>query len=209
MREKKVYYACYGSNLQEERFRCYIRGGRPDGADRYYNGCSDKGLPDEKKPITLKGELYFAKRSTTWHGGGAAFLHPTPGKEEVTLGKMYRIKTRQFLELFRQENRLKEHSEMDLDQIIENGSLELKKGSWYGKILFLGKDEGYPIFSFTNESYLVDKVNPPHRLYLRKIIEGLKETFKLSPETIEAYLKEKKGIKGFPIEAQLQDLVRS
>ena len=40
-----VWYACYGSNLLKERFLCYIRGGRPIGAQRTFYGCKNKKEP--------------------------------------------------------------------------------------------------------------------------------------------------------------------
>lgn len=40
--QDKVWYACYGSNLLEEHFLCYILGGQPAGVKTVYGGCNDK-----------------------------------------------------------------------------------------------------------------------------------------------------------------------
>ncbi len=42
-----VWYACYGSNLLYERFKCYILGGTFNGNGRYHDGCQDKTLPKD------------------------------------------------------------------------------------------------------------------------------------------------------------------
>ncbi|MBL0236650.1 MAG: hypothetical protein IPQ02_08595 [Saprospiraceae bacterium] len=34
-----IWYASYGSNLLEERFQCYIKGGMPKGSTKTYLGC--------------------------------------------------------------------------------------------------------------------------------------------------------------------------
>ena len=39
--EEEVWYACYGSNLSEERFCCYVQGGVAPNGKRYYPGDCD------------------------------------------------------------------------------------------------------------------------------------------------------------------------
>ncbi len=70
---KYVWYAGYGSNLCEERFLCYIKGGKFRWGGRKSSGCDDKTLPEEKGRITIPFPLYFAERSRGWQGGGVAF----------------------------------------------------------------------------------------------------------------------------------------
>jgi hypothetical protein len=71
---KRVWYASYGSNLQRERFMCYIEGGTPEGSAKRNEGCRDKSEPTESRPISLNFELYFAGRSGTWGGSGGVLL---------------------------------------------------------------------------------------------------------------------------------------
>lgn len=122
---QKIWYASYGSNLLEKRFSCYIAGGTPEGAQREYLRCTDKTIPEAKKPLTINHELYFARRSKTWHGGGVAFIKPTTNPEAKTLGRMYLITAEQFTEVVKQEVRLEGDLVINLDELINNGSLIL------------------------------------------------------------------------------------
>ena len=121
---------------------------------------------------------------------------------------MYLITQQQFVDLVQQEIKFEGDFDIDLQQVIKNRSLDMKNNSWYGKIIYLGEDENCPIFTFTNEDYLKDEINSPHEFYLKIIIEGLKETYDMNDAEIESYLKNKEGIKGFPIEAKLPQLIK-
>lgn len=56
---EKVWYACYGSNMLQERFLCYIKGGQPAGANTSYNGCNDKTLPIDSEQMYIPAEHNF------------------------------------------------------------------------------------------------------------------------------------------------------
>ncbi len=202
-----VWYACYGSNLLTERFSCYIGGGRPVNAKRVYPGCSDKTLPKKQKQAHIPYELYFAKSSKTWSGGGAGFINSENKTEAATLGKMYLITRQQFVDLVQQEVKIEGEFDIQLYEVIKAGHLDMKNGTWYDRILYLGKEEEAPIFTFTNSVYLEDEINAPHRFYLKMIIEGLRETYQLSAPEIENYLRHKTGIKNAPIEKELPELI--
>ncbi|WP_081210405.1 hypothetical protein [Salegentibacter sediminis] len=206
--EQKVWYACYGSNLLEERFRCYISGGQPKGAHRIYPGCTNRTFPSKNKRIIINREMYFAKRSKTWSGGGAVFIKSKIDENIETLGRMYLITRQQFIDLVKQEIKFEGNFDIDLKKVIEQGFLDMKNNSWYGQIIYLGEEEYHPIFTFTNEEYLENEINAPNEHYLRIIIEGLKETYLMTDAAIENYFKTKEGIKGFPIEAELSQLIR-
>lgn len=86
-----VWYACYGSNINRERFYQYI------------NSCKDTSKPKSEESIVLPYELYFANKSAQWGNQGVAFIDSkTVGK---TYGKMYLIKKDQFDEIKRKEGR--------------------------------------------------------------------------------------------------------
>ncbi len=204
----RLWYASYGSNLLEERFSCYISGGTPRGAHRTYPGCTDTSAPIASKPIEINAELYFAKISKTWSGGGAAFIKPEINENVTTLGRMHLITVEQFIELMKQEIKFEGELLIDLDKAVKETAFDLKRPeSWYNKLLYLGTDEGHPIFTFTNMEFLTDEINPPNEHYLKIIIEGLKETYDLSPNEIEEYLRVKKGIAGTEVEGQLGELI--
>lgn len=206
-----IWYACYGSNLLEERFACYIHGGTPAGAQRTYPGCTDKSFPREHKTIEIPAELYFARSSKTWNGGGAAFLKPktNPNEKNITLGRSYLITKAQFIELVKQEIRHEGFMNIDFEQVMAKGSLVVKKKCWYGKILFLGIEDDYPVLTFTNQDFLKNEINPPDRHYLQKIIKGLKEVYQLNEIEIQTYLESKKGIKDFISPSRLQEIIRN
>lgn len=206
-KSEKVWYACYGSNLLEARFHCYIEGGQPQGATRIYTGCRDKTLPTESKPIQLDHELYFAKSSKTWNGGGVAFVKPERDVSKTTYGKRYLITRDQFTELVKQEIGFEGPLQLDLEKAKENGGLLFDKDAWYGQLLYLGDEAGCPIFSFTNHQTLSDEINPPDEAYLSTIIKGLKSCYALSPEEVQDYFSETLGIKGFSVETDLKNLL--
>ena len=98
---------------------------------------------------------------------------------------------------------------IDFKKAKEKGSLIVKEKSWYGNLLYLGEQYGSPIYTFTNEKYLSDKINPPNEQYLLTIINGLKETYNLNENEIKEYLENLSGIKGYSIEKKLIELIKS
>ena len=202
-----IWYASYGSNLLEERFRCYISGGTPRGAHRTYPGCTDKTSPKANKQVSINAELYFAKISRTWSGGGAGFIKPELDENVTTLGRMYLISVDQFIELVKQEIKCEGELEVDLEKAVREGMLDLRKEVWYSKLLYLGTEEGIPVLTFTNNNFLESEKNPPNEHYLKIIIEGLKETYDLSPAEIIEYLHSKPGIKNEEVEKNLPELI--
>lgn len=121
-----VWYASYGSNLLEERFLCYIQGGKPAGAIKTYKGCVDKSLPTASEGLEIPYSLYFAKHAGIWNGGGVAFIHHETTTRERTLARMYRITKAQFYDVVMQENRLPDRPPIELDQVKHLGSVALQ-----------------------------------------------------------------------------------
>ena len=204
---ERVWYTCYGSNLMEDRFLCYITGGTPKGAKRTYIGCRDKALPKAKDSFLIPHQLYFAKSAKTWSGGAAAFVKPKQNKEVKTFGKIYSISQNQFIDLVKQEIDTEKELEINLEKTIEQGYLDLKSNAWYNRILFLGYHKEMPVFSFTNAEFLKNEINTPHPDYLEKIIAGLRETYQLTPVEIMTYLEDKEGILERPITKDLKKLI--
>lgn len=209
MNEKitSLWYASYGSNLLENRFLCYIRGGRPPGALRTYAGCTDTTPPRAKKSIMINAGLYFARQSKTWSAGGVGFIKPNADPKAKTFARSYLISAEQFTELVKQEIRRKGDFKINMEALVTNGSLILNERSWYNKILFLGFQDGAPVVTFTNQHYLSRELNTPDENYLLMIINGLRESWKLSNTEIENYLKNKPGIEGTDMENQLLKLL--
>ncbi|MEO9309601.1 MAG: hypothetical protein ABI337_04835 [Nitrososphaera sp.] len=165
-----VWYAGYGSNLFRERFLRYVLGGqfRWGGSDA--RGCSDKTLPDSR-PIMIPHELFFAKNSGSWEDGGVAFVSMKRTKDKQTYGRMWKVTADQFLEIWDQEGM-----------------------TWYNTVLYLGKRDGLPIITITNNQQLTP--TKPSNCYVKTIVAGLKETYQMSDKEILKYLIEKPGISG-------------
>lgn len=191
---EKVWYACYGSNILEERFNCYIQGGQPKGSQKSYDGCRNKNLPTAKEELFISSELYFAKRSKVWDEGGVAFIKNDFNKGIETLGRMYLITKEQLIDVARQETNTKEILNLDFDEAIRNGYYVFKKKpSWYGKLLYIGAQNDIPIFTFTSEEELTEYIKPSLN-YLKPIINGIIETYGFDENTILEYLTCKNGI---------------
>jgi hypothetical protein len=189
-----VWYASYGSNLCEDRFLCYIKGGKPAGSTKVEIGCRDQSLPLETRSVELEFPLYFSAYSSRW-GGGVAFVGTTNREQQKTLGRMYLITKEQFIDVVKQENKLTDLV-IDFSKVVEDGS-HVTKESLYGNILYAGDCDGYPIFTFT---YYHDQdareVTVPSENYLTMLIRGYKETYSLTDEQIANYLITKPGVKG-------------
>ncbi len=80
-----VWYACYGSNINRERFM------------RYINACTDKTPPVEDRPFRFHHNIYFAKTARLWHNGGKAFLDDTTVGNAY--GRIYKITRAQYEEV--------------------------------------------------------------------------------------------------------------
>jgi hypothetical protein len=171
-----IWYVGYGSNLNEQRFICYIKGGTPRFGKRKNDGCKDRTLPAENKSIIIHYPLYFAlpnnlKETFNWGRGGVAFIGHAEDKELKTFCRMWKITREQYEEVRNQEGR-----------------------SWYGKEIPLGENGGMPIYTITNEAVLSNIICPSDA-YLKTIALGLKETYNFSEEEIADYLIAKEGIK--------------
>lgn len=171
---------------------CYILGTKAPGSAIAEKGCSDPTPPLANKKLELPYPLYFAKERSKWGKGGVAFIDPNRTEQEMTIGKMYLITEQQFKEVVSQENNVS-YIPMDLKKVIQEGSGNIGNG-WYRQILYVGEEDGYPIFTFTNPDPM-DKVpcNPPNTAYLSTIAAGLLE-LGYHKEAIVSYFLHKQGI---------------
>ena len=191
-----VWYASYGSNLlYEDGFLGYIEGKVRRGCREPEKGCKDKTPPRTDKTIDIPFPLYFAERSSKWNNGGVAFISLSRDENNPTVGRMYLITEEQFIDVVKQENGNQEIS-IDFEEVKRKGSKVFRK-SWYGNIVYLGDDEGYPIFTFTHYKDIEDQAfNFPSDEYIQIIVAGLKETLNWTKEEIADYLIRKHGIRG-------------
>ena len=161
--EEEVWYACYGSNLSEERFRCYVQGGVAPNGKRYY-GCNDTTLWKESYWTDYRGRLYFGNESPSWDYGGVAFYDPA-GYEPV-LFRLYRITRNQLHDIMRQEG---------------------ASANWYGHqfLLGMGKDN-LPVYTLISSTTRPQKAPSPN--YLEVIRTALEKEAGLKPKEVKRYL---------------------
>lgn len=206
---RHIWYASYGSNLSADRFLCYIQGGQPKGSSTKHRGCRDKTLPIDNRAITINRELYFARLSTSWGNGGAAFIRSQFHQTACTLGRMYRITVEQFIDVVKQEIDHEGDLELNFEKALEAGSYVFQKTEWYGNLIYLGMEHDNPIFTFTSE-HDIQPFNKPSQSYLKTIIVGLREMHNhLSIDEIVEYLVTKGGIHGNYTKEELKSLIEN
>jgi len=190
-----IWYAAYGSNIQKKRFMYYIKGGTPRGSSRPHPGCKDQTDPRDDREMRMNRSLYFARRAKDWNDGGVAFVGQDTVEGTGTLGRLYLISAGQFMDIFSQENGLRSAS-IDFDRVKKKGFLDIAE-SWYGRVLYAGKESGCPVFTFTSPLPLNDiSPNAPSDAYLRTVFAGIWETHRLTIDEIVYYMCTKPGIKG-------------
>lgn len=203
-----LWYACYGSNIKKERFLCYIQGGKPKGAIKSFPGCADRTEPVDSRPFIINLELYFAKESVTWNGGGIGFLKPEEDSKFKTYGRIYKISLGQFKDLLKQELRVTEDVPVDLERLSCDGFFNCLPEGRYGHLLHLGEIEELPVVSFSSERFLKDEINPPAEAYLSTIISGLREVYDIKEPQMIEYFKNLDGIKRSSIANNLPKIAK-
>ena len=159
-----IWYAAYGSNLNESRFACYIRGGICEQNNRFYRGCSDKTMWTDSRIQTMKGRMYFANHSGSWGGKGVAFY--SPEGQGTTVMRLYKITYGQLKEV----------------QLQEGCSM-----NWYGRLVCLCFEDGLPVMTFTSGKQL--EQNIPDDAYLNLIHDALVSECGISKREAAQYLK--------------------
>ena len=201
-----VWYASYGSNINKERFLCYIKGGTPIGSSKREMGCRDQSLPKKEKSFRLPHQLYFAKESRRWQKQGVAFIDLAQHESFKTYSKMYLVTKEQFFDIVSQENSMN-HFEVDLDDVIKNGT-QVIRDAWYGNLLYIDTEDGYPIFTFSSPfRFDSSETNKPSDAYFKTIIIGLKNEIGLTTEQVYHYFSEVPGIKTNFSKEELRHLI--
>ncbi|MEB1806959.1 MAG: hypothetical protein LPK26_06625 [Bacillaceae bacterium] len=205
-KERYVWYASYGSNLSNDRFLCYIRGGKPEGSDKEEVGCKDQSLPLKQRSHIMYYPLYFAKNSDRWQNQGVAFIGLSKDENHKTYSRKYLITEDQFFDVVKQENNGID-IQINLTEV-EKSEYKTLRDSWYGTILYVGEEDGYPIFTFTAHWDLDVPFKKPSEQYLSMIIEGLKRNVKLSSTEIVEYLISKPGVNENYEKSEIEGLIR-
>jgi len=173
--------------MSAARLRCYLSGGRPEGALRTYDGCRDAAPPTGDVGLRLPGSLVFAGRSSVW-GGALAFLDTEADGEVVARG--YRLTFGQLSDLVSQEARHPVGT--DLSPAVEPGRPWPTPSGVYESVVRLGERDGEPLFTLT--SFQTRHHAPPSAAYLRTIMTGLSEVTDWSVHEQAAYLLRARGV---------------
>jgi histone deacetylase 4/5 len=188
-----VWYACYGSNLLEERFHCYLRGGRVEGMSRDCVGARDNTHPTASLVKWMPYSVFFADACVSaWGYGGGAILDVGTDRSSKSCMRLYKVNLQQFNDIVAQENSrappLPPTNWLTCKQLanLRNqapGSLRLQfENGYYPAVAYLGDHDEVPIVTFT---CLTEKVKgllsgelpaaPPAINYLAVLQRGLQE----------------------------------
>ena len=200
----RIWYIGYGSNIDEQRFLCYIRGGKPEGLSNEYIGARDRTLPLLNEATVIHHELYFAKHSAKWNGA-VSFIKNASSTNVQTYARRYLISKQQFEDIAKQETGSDDAHTINFKEVIAQGHNIFKLSSWYGKIIYLGTNSGYPSFTITNENDLIEYLKPSD-LYLKTIGNGIKTVFKLDNKALIDYFATKEGVVGNYTEEELSNI---
>ena len=180
----RLWYASYGSNLSRDRFLCYLRGGRPEGATRTYPGARDRSHPVADEPFMLPGQVFFGWHSPTWDGGIAFYDSAAPGQ---SLGRAYLITEGQFADVAAQEMHRDPSQDLDLSTVLEERQHQVGPGR-YESLHLVGELGGQPVITFTSPDDAELPHNPPSEPYLAMVARGLRETHGHSDDALADYL---------------------
>ena len=164
-----VWYVSYGSNMLNERFMCYIKGGSFEGS-RYRQACSDTTPPLAVRTFEIPYDMYFGNTSGSWQDCGVSFLDVT--KKGHALGVAYLITKGQFGHVCAEEN---------------GGRAPEEGYSWYEDIIDLGVMDGFEVKTITNRN--IRPYNEPCLEYKKTLIRGIEENWpNMFIRDIEDYL---------------------
>ena len=152
-----VWYVSYGSNMLNERFMCYIKGGSFEGS-RYRQTCSDTTPPLAVRTFEIPYDMYFGNTSGSWQDCGVSFLDVS--KRGKALGVAYLITKDQFRHVCAEEN---------------GGRAPEEGYSWYDDIIDLGVMDGFEVKTITNRN--LRPYNDPCLEYKKTLIKGIKENW--------------------------------
>ena len=203
----QVWYAAYGSNLAEDRFLCYVRGGRPSGSKVKLQGCRDKTLPVESRGARLPLRPFIAGRSKSWDGHGVAFVGTRWRRDESTHVRIWLVRKSQLEDIVAQENGLQSGAiSIDSMELSRDHHWDLRIKGKYPRIIRVGTVDSRPVVTCTTaDPSLQRRPNAPASAYLGWMAKGLRE-LSWTDDEIANYLF---GIRGINRTSVNTDAVRA
>lgn len=192
--DEPIWYAAYGSNIEQSRFGFYLEGGTHPITGRVTPGCRDRRPPDRDQGIVLDHPVVFARHSRGWEGGIAFLDDARAGR---TFGRAWRITLEQLLDVVAQENG-NEPGTLPLGRLDGLGpdrrSVVVHPNGWYGRMVWCGELEGRPVLTCTADWVLSsEEPAPPSPTYLATIARGLRELGHRDADIV-AYLLSLSGV---------------
>jgi hypothetical protein len=179
--------------MHAARLACYLCGGRPPGGARTYRGCRDPRPPRRALPVSLPGQLYFARESAVWTGGMGFYDPFDPGTMPA---RAYLVTLEQFADIAAQEMRREPGTELDLAAVPATGRAVLGPVP-YETLVRPGWLGGLPLLTFTADCRSADaELNRPSAAYLQHLASGLRESHGWSAAQAAAYLSGRPGALG-------------
>jgi hypothetical protein len=210
---QEVWYACYGSNLKNQRFDRYIHGGTAENSSLPAFGSTDKRPISDSRPFVTHWELHFGRQCGGWQNKGVAFLNhaeatsSSPSAQHaITSGalcRIYKISFDQFVDVFLQENggdpfdseirTLVKSSIVDAMKDLNNNESKvisdgIPEDRWYRRLVQLETVQRLPVVTFTSDIDV--DFGEPSDPYLQTIARGLLESRHsgISKEQLAEYL---------------------
>ena len=150
--QEYVWYACYGSNLREERFGIYITGGSLTigGHTVTEKGCRDSSAPLASEICRIPYRLVFAGHFEKWENKSAAFLDLSHREHNLkTVCRMYKITREQFTDVVSQENGGIPPADFCMEDLRRTGYADLYPDLPYGRLVYVEDREDLPVLTFT------------------------------------------------------------
>ncbi|MFF0451144.1 histone deacetylase [Streptomyces sp. NPDC004609] len=202
----RVWYASYGSNMDDGRLRCYLAGGRPAGSARTHPGCRDRSAPERSVPIELPGVLYFATESAAWTGGRGFY---DPAAEGRVWARAHLISAQQFSDIAAQEMYRLPGPDLDLTTVLVEGREVLGPGR-YETLVCPGFLDGLPVVTLTAPWRCAEvEWNRPSAAYLKHLATGLRSAGTWDTAAIAGYLAHAPGAAGFWTPDDIRTLLES
>jgi hypothetical protein len=171
-----AWYAAYGSNTDETRFRKYLA------------GCTQPAEPSDSRPYVIDLPLYFAgTTSKRWGDGGVAFTSIERDATPSTLARAWLLPVARIAEIGAQENGLPiSDATLDLDAVRADG-VHRAYDRWYDAWVDCGELDGLPVVTLTSTTARTP-VNAPGPAYTRIVAQGLRVTHGMTRESVADYL---------------------
>eukprot|EP01098_Paradermamoeba_levis_P012442 TRINITY_DN5451_c0_g1_i1.p1 TRINITY_DN5451_c0_g1~~TRINITY_DN5451_c0_g1_i1.p1 ORF type:complete len:258 (+),score=61.61 TRINITY_DN5451_c0_g1_i1:209-982(+) len=118
----------------------------------------------------------------------------------LTYGRMYLITSEQFFDVVKQENCIRKEDfdffDFQMGKWKSNKITQLfgDHQSYYNYLIYLGEEEGFPIFSFTGRNTHKERGMKTSLAYLKTISIGLREKFKWDEVQLANYFMTKYGV---------------